>query len=200
MTRSVPAGGPSDTVPANGGWAVDIGAEEYTGTRVKKTVSGTGELLFGGQVKSKVNVTTQGSLSAVDITVHPNESHSVGWDSVKRWYGITATGSGATFDLTLSYKDSELSGETEGTLNLWRWADSMWYGPIVPAQRDTSNNWLKATGQNSFSDWVMSDTAAVAPVPELPTIALVGAGLAVLAGYFVLRKHRKIRRTNLTPS
>ncbi len=37
----------------NQGWKEDIGAFEYTGNRVKKAVSETGELLFGGNVRAK---------------------------------------------------------------------------------------------------------------------------------------------------
>jgi len=58
------------------GWKEDMGAYEYRGVRVSKSVSGTGEILFGGQVRAKVNVTTLGTLSAIDITVHPGETHS----------------------------------------------------------------------------------------------------------------------------
>ncbi|MCF8356758.1 MAG: hypothetical protein K9H48_20115 [Melioribacteraceae bacterium] len=143
------------------GWKKDIGAEEYSGTRVKKDVPGTGEILFGGKVRAKINVTTQGSLSALDITVNENANHSNAPNSVKRWFSITPTGSGATCDITLSYKDTELNSETEGELKLFRWTGSEWSSAISSTSSSTANNWLTCTGQSSFSDWVLDGDGAL---------------------------------------
>jgi len=139
------------------GWVVDIGANEYTGTRVLKSIIGTGDYYFGGQVRAKINVTTLGSLSEIDLTVHPGETHTNASASLQRWYEITSTGSGATFDITLSYKDTELNGEVESDLNLWRWDGASWNGPGLSSDTSTINNWLTVTGQTSFGDWVISD-------------------------------------------
>ena len=164
------------------GWKVDIGAEEYTGTRVKKTVSETGELLFGGKVRGKVDVTTQGSLSAIDITVYPGETRSNAPASVQRYFTITPTGSGYQFDITLSYKDSELNNETEGSLKLWRWTGSSWDGPKSSSTSSTDNNWLKVTGQSAFSDWVISDAEddTALPVGLISFTATPGDGQVTL--------------------
>jgi hypothetical protein len=139
------------------GWVVDIGANEYTGTRVLKSIIGTGDYYFGGQVRAKINVTTLGSLSEIDLTVHPGETHANASASLQRWYEVTSTGSGATFDITLSYKDTELNGEIENELNLWRWDGASWNGPGLSSDTSTTDNWLKVTGQSSFGDWVISD-------------------------------------------
>jgi hypothetical protein len=131
---------------------------------VNKSVSGTGEILFGGQVRAKVNVTSLGTLSSIDITVHPGETHPDAPASVRRWFSITATGENATFDITPSYKDSELNGETEENLNLWRWTGEAWEGPKTPA-RNPNDNSLLAESQTSFSDWVISESLEYQRLP-----------------------------------
>jgi hypothetical protein len=143
------------------GWRKDIGAKEYSGSRVVKSVSGTGELLFGGKVRAKINITTQGTLSSLDLTVHENETHANASNCVKRWYSITPTGSGFTCNVTLSYKDSELNGETEANLKMYRWNGSSWEGPKSPTGTSTSDNWLTCNGQSSFSDWILDADGAL---------------------------------------
>jgi hypothetical protein len=160
------------------GWKEDMGAYEYSGVRVSQSVSDTGEILFGGQVRAKVNVTILGTLSAIDITVHPGETHPDAPASVRRWFSITAKGEEGVFDLTLSYKDSELTpllprlkvvgfykqkgvtglnGETEDSLNLWRWTGEAWEGPKTPSSRNPGDNYLLIDSQTAFSDWVISE-------------------------------------------
>lgn len=155
------------------GWVVDIGAKEYTGTRILKSISGPGEYFLGGQVRAKINVTTAGSLSEIDITVHPGETHAEAPASLQRWYEVTSTGSGATFEVTLSYKDSELNGEIESDLNLWRWDGSQWNGPGISSDTSTIRNWLTIAGQTDFGDWVIADadSSGVLPVEEGSAIA-----------------------------
>jgi hypothetical protein len=163
----------NQTTNHNMGWVVDIGADEYTGTRVLKSINRTGEYYFGGQVRTKINVTTLGSLSDIDVNVHPEETHTNAPASLQRWYEITSTGSGATFDITLSYKDTELNGEVEGDLNLWRWDGASWNGPGLSSDTSTINNWLTVTGQTFFGYWVISDAddGGALPVEDNPVIA-----------------------------
>jgi hypothetical protein len=166
-----------ETINHDSGWKEDMGAYEYSGVRVSKSISGTGEILFGGQVRAKVNVTVLGTLSSIDITVHPDETRPGASASVRRWFSVTAKGEGATFDITLSYKDSELTpllprlkvvgfykqkgvtglnGETEDSLNLWRWTGEAWEGPKTPSSRNPGDNYLQVDSQTSFSDWIIS--------------------------------------------
>jgi hypothetical protein len=163
------------------GWVADVGAEEYTGFRHKRTVSGTGELLFGGRVMAKVNVTSLGTLSEIDMTVHPEEMHPLAPVSVNRWYEINKVGSGATFNLTLSYFDDELGVVDETDLRLWRWAGSSWEGPKMPADTNTTDNWLRVNGQTSFSDWVITDVWGPTAVADQP--ADLPAKYGLLANY-----------------
>ncbi len=56
----------------------------------------------------------------------------------------------------------------------------------------------KTDKYNVASDFIDSATVAgiVAPVPELPTIILLGTGLVALAGYLILRKSRRLKKGN----
>jgi len=158
------------------GWKYDIGAEEYSGSRVLQSVSGTGEILFGGKVRAKINVTTLGTLSELDLTIHENENHTNAPTSVKRWISISPTGSGYTCNVTLSYKDSELNGETEANLKMYRWNGSSWEGPKTTTSISAENNYLTCEGQTSFSDWIM-DADGATPV-ELTSFTAASTGLA----------------------
>jgi len=145
------------------GWKEDIGAKEYTGTRVKRYISSSdvgNELLFGGQVRAKIKLnsgTNVGRDAYIDITVHPDTAHPEGSESVKRYYTITAYNiTDPDFDITLSYKDAELNGEDENKLTLFRWDGSRWHdSKISSTTRDADNNWVKTEHETSFSDWII---------------------------------------------
>ncbi|MDH3198472.1 MAG: T9SS type A sorting domain-containing protein [Candidatus Krumholzibacteria bacterium] len=162
-------GDPATAVPENGAWVVDIGAIEYTGTRHWRVVSGTGELLFGGRVKAKVDVTSLGTLSEIDMVVHPGEHHYAAPVSVQRWYAIDHVGTGMTFDLTLSYLEGELGAREEPNLAVWRWTGAVWEGPKSTSAANTAENWLTVAGQTAFSDWVMTDMDTPTGVGDIPS-------------------------------
>ncbi len=152
----IEAGNPATAVPDNGGWRVDCGAFEYTGTRHWRAISGAGEYLFGGRVKAKVNLTEAGTVAAIDMVVHPGVQHPLASGTVQRYYAIEATGGDPVFDLTLSYLDSELSGEDEASLALWRLSGGAWEGPKPAIAADLAANWLTVGAQTGFSDWVIA--------------------------------------------
>jgi hypothetical protein len=159
-------GDPATEVPEDGGWRVDIGACEYTGSRQLRSVDGPGELLFGGVVRAKLDLTEAGSLSTVDAYAHPGESHPGAPHSVQRWYSFAPTGGGAVFDLTLSYKNDELNGLDENALALWRWTGSAWAGPFMPAERDTADNWLRVAAQSNFGEWIIARADMLSAVDD----------------------------------
>jgi len=174
----IEAGNPATAVPVNGGWRVDIGAFEYTGTRHWRAIGGAGEYLFGGRVKAKVNLSDPGTLSAIDMLVHPDEQHPLAPNSVRRYYTINATGDVALFDLTLSYLEEELNGADEDSLGLWRWGGESWEGPKHPIAVDATANWLTVGGETAFSEWMIAEFGAFVGAPELP-----GAALALAPNY-----------------
>ena len=73
----------------------------------------------------------------------------------------------------MSYKDTELNGEVESDLNLWRWDGTNWNGPGLSSDTSTTDNWLTVTGQTSFGDLVISDAddAGTLPVEDNTVIA-----------------------------
>lgn len=164
----IETGSPTTAVPANGGWRVDIGAFEYTGTRHWRAIAGAGEYLFGGRVKAKVNFSDPGGVSALDMVVHPGEQHPLAPGSVTRYYTIDATGEGALFDLTLSYLEDELDGAEEDSLGLWRWDGVHWEGPKQPIAADQTANWLTAGGEDAFSTWMIAEFGVFVEAPETP--------------------------------
>ncbi len=151
------------------GWKEDIGAKEYTGTHVRKAVSDTGTVYFGGQVRAKMYVNTISALAEIDITVHPGENPPDAESAVQRWYETISTVSeGIDFDLTLSYKDNELNGQSESSLDLWNRTGLNWEGPVSSSDTSTAENWLTASNQSSFGSWAMSenDITAINTVNE----------------------------------
>ncbi len=83
-------------------------------------------------------------------------------NAVSRSYLITPTGgSGYAATLRLSYLDSELNGNNESSLQLWRNDGSNWTQQGATA-RDTINNWVEYAGVTQFSPWAISGFAPTA--------------------------------------
>jgi hypothetical protein len=141
------------------GWKVDIGAREYTGVRVAKVISDTdtGTVYFGGQVRAKMYINSIDTVTKIDITVHPGENPPSAAPAVQRWYEIAGTDEEIDFDLTLSYKDSELNGHQENLLQLWYWTGSNWNNPGSTVDTSTSENWLIVANQSSFGNWAIAE-------------------------------------------
>ncbi|MBV9926160.1 MAG: hypothetical protein JOZ96_14165 [Acidobacteria bacterium] len=77
-------------------------------------------------------------------------------NAVKRTYTITPTGgSGYTATLRLHYEDSDLNGNTEALLDLWRFNGSSW-NRVVKTLIDTTNNWVQANNVTQFSPWTLA--------------------------------------------
>ena len=76
-----------------------------------------------------------------------------------RTYLITPTGgNGYTATLRLYYLDSELNGNDESTLQLWRNDGSSWT-PQGVTNRDTVQNWVEFSGVTQFSPWTLAGPA-----------------------------------------
>jgi hypothetical protein len=160
----IEAGHPDTPVPAGGGWRVDIGAFEYLGDRHRILIEDVGEILLGGQVRAIVDLLDAGTLTWIEMIVHPGETHPLAPGSVERWYEILHDGEPGLFDLTLSYDEGELGDEDETTLCLWRHDGLAWEGPKPAIARDLAENWVKVAGQTAFSDWVITDAGGMSAV------------------------------------
>ncbi len=147
----IDAGNPASTVPEGGGWCIDMGAREYTGSVVRRNIQGTGWYTFGG-TRVKLNVTTD-NFTTIQVEKHSG-THPLAPNSVSGYYTIVPQGSGVV-DVVLYYDDADLNGQDENSLRLWRHDDTGWDGPFF-SERNTSENWVRANGIDQFSDWVLS--------------------------------------------
>jgi hypothetical protein len=85
-------------------------------------------------------------------------------NAVNRTYSITPTGgSDYTATLRLHYLDSELNGNVESTLQLWRNNGSSWL-PQGVTNKNTTNNWAEYASVTQFSPWTIAG-------PSTPTAA-----------------------------
>jgi hypothetical protein len=80
-------------------------------------------------------------------------------NSVRRTYTITPNGgSGFAATIRLHYLDSELNGNTEATLGLWRRGAS-WLN-LGATTRNATDNWVELAGIAQSSPWLISGPAA----------------------------------------
>jgi predicted outer membrane repeat protein len=151
LTNDLTTGANILTMPNTGASA---GAADVVGN-VKRTgfVGGGSALSFGNPFNS-IGFIAQGSVPT-DILVNLVKSAPGGFPgaAVSRTYIITPTG-GAGFSATvrLHYLDSELNGNVEATLGLFR--NNVRIGRSGSV--DTVNNWAELSGVTQFSTWALS--------------------------------------------
>jgi len=98
-------------------------------------------------------------------------------NAVRRTYLIAPTGgSGYAATLRLHYLDSELNGNNESTMQLWRKDGTLWNAQGT-TDRNTTDNWVEFAGVAQFSPWTLSDFS-----PLSPTAASVSVGGRVFYG------------------
>ncbi len=103
-------------------------------------------------------ITDGAGLGSVTVTRHTGSTHSGAGHSLTRWYNISAATADNNVTLRLEYRDSELNGNTESNLNIWRYSGGSWK-KYEATSRDTSSNYVEATVEipSGSSDWVLSD-------------------------------------------
>jgi len=158
----IDAGDPNDSVPEGGGIRIDMGNEEYTGNVVTKSVQQSFNLYsFGASMVQMFVTDGSGQFTVTHHGAnHPSAPHSLG-----RYATISLNSGSPTVNLKFYYEDSELDGNVEDDLNLWRWTGDSWVGPMEPSSSDTEENWVQITGQTTFSDWVISDAEDESTLP-----------------------------------
>ena len=142
--------------------------------------SGTGDVvgnvnradLSGGSTRSfgnpNVQITiTAGTVSAMTVNLIKASPSDFG-NSAKRTYTLRdVVGTLGTATIRLHYLDSELNGNSEGSLELWRKDGASWVSQGATA-RDSTDNWVEKTLITSFSPWTISG-------PSGPTfVAMIG--------------------------
>jgi hypothetical protein len=131
-------------------------------------------------------------------------------NAVRRTYTITPSASGFTGTLRLHYNDSELNGNTEADLVLWR-NSSTWtnQGGTVTDDMVNDNNFVQVAGVTQFSPWTISGPSAPTAVKLTKFGAMSfadGVQLNWESGFEVdnlgyqLYREQKNQRTRLTPA
>ncbi len=112
---------------------------------------------------STINFTsiTGGSITSVTVTVlSAPVADFPSLNSVNRSYNISITNTGTyVATLRLHYEDTELNGDVEANLGLWRFVSGAWtsYGKT---SSDVTNNWVQRTTQSDISGrWTFFDGA-----------------------------------------
>jgi len=140
------------TLPCTVAWQ---GSGDVNG-KVKRTnlAACAGPIAFGSPFTT-ISFNAGGTLPT-DVTVTVIPGVPAGFpNAVARTYLITANGgSGWSATLRLHYLDSELNGNNESTLQLWRFNGSQW-NTIGVTARDTVNDWVEFAGVTQFSPWAI---------------------------------------------
>ena len=155
----IDAGNPASEVPENGGLRIDIGRFEYTDDTVVKTISG-GTKTFG---KSKVKMELVNGSGTFTVT-HHNSNYPATSYSVSRYETIELDSGTPTINLTLYYEDSQLNGQDETDLKIWKNHNGVWTKLGADA-RDLDENWVMVNGVSEFSDFLLSDAETEDALP-----------------------------------
>ncbi len=159
--------------------ATSVGAGDVIGG-VRRTDLTPGTARSFGNVNVQVTIGGSGTLTTMTVNLAKQAPTSFP-AAVTRTYALLpaagSIGSGPLPTLRLRYKDAELNGNTEGTLELWRLDGATWQPK--GGTPDTVNNHVTAL-VDGFSSWVISG-------PNAPTdVALISFDAKSYDGKVVL--------------
>jgi hypothetical protein len=125
----------------------------------------TGAKSFGNP---NVQLSFQTGTPASDVTLSLAKSAPTGFSgAVRRTYTVTQNGaSGFSATLRLHYLDSELNGNAEAGLDLWRNNGSAW-NRVVKTNADVvnaPNKWIESGAVTAFSPWTLATNLNVTAV------------------------------------
>jgi len=134
---------------------------------VKRTGFTNGPALTNAKTfgNPNVQISFQTGTPATDVTVNLVKSVPTGAmsypNAVRRTYTITQNGASAfTATLRLHYIDSELNGNTESLLDLWRFNGTAWNRVVKTnanaSPLDASNKWIESSAVTQFSPWTLA--------------------------------------------
>jgi hypothetical protein len=135
--------------------------EAFGNIRRTNLASCSGPIVFGNPFTT---IQFTSGTPPVAVTVFASPMVPPGFPAAaRRTYFITPSGgSGYTATLRLHYLDSELNGNPESSLELWRNSGTNWTGQGA-TNRNTVDNWVEYAGVTEFSPWTLSQPAA--PIP-----------------------------------
>jgi hypothetical protein len=167
LTSDLNAGTRTVTMP---GAATSSGAGDVIGNVKRSGFSSGGSALSFGNPFTSIRFNVGGTLPA-DVNINLAKAAPSGFpNAVLRTYTITPNGgSGFTAVLRLHYLDSELNGNTEASLPLWRYIGTWAQQGVTSAS--TSENWVELSGVTQFSPWAISTSGPPTPTPTATSTA-----------------------------
>ena len=156
LTNDLTTGANILTMPNTG---TSTGTADVIGNVRRTGFTGGGPALSFGNPFNSIGFIAQGTVPT-DILVNLAKNTPVGPPpfpgAVARTYTITPTGgSGFSATLRLHYLDSELNGNVENQLGLFR-LGAAWVRLGRTGAVDTANNWAELSGVTQFSAWTLS--------------------------------------------
>ncbi|PID27950.1 MAG: hypothetical protein CSB55_07145 [Candidatus Cloacimonadota bacterium] len=114
-----------------------------------------------------VSLTNNGSYAVENLSVEINRGKEApdgdNNPSVKRWIQIDADNQPDGVTMRFYYKDSEINGLDESRLNIFGYWDGTWH-EFPATERNTSENWVEASGIDHFSVWTLKEADNTLPV------------------------------------
>ena len=132
------------------------------GTIIRTHAFNTGVAYAFEGTNNTVTFASASGVSSITTTVKPGAVSDFPFgSSINREYAVSVTASGAyNATLRLHYQDSELNGNTESILELWRNASG--WSSSGKTTNDTVNNWVEQSGRtNLIGRWTLSTAASV---------------------------------------
>ena len=109
-------------------------------------------------------ITTTENMGSTIIERHHSQIDGA-TNSIKRWFVIEPTNNtNLDASLTFNYLESELNGNTESTLSLYRSTDNGSTWSDMGSTRDVDANTLSLSSTNHFSWWTATKTNSTLPV------------------------------------
>ena len=148
-----------------GNGSMSSGAGDVVGNVNRADLSGASTRSFGNP---NVQITiTAGTVSSMTVNLIKASPADFG-NAARRTYTLKdVAGTLGTATVRLHYLDSELNGNSEASLELWRKDGTSWVSQGA-TNRDSTDNWVEKTLITSFSPWTISG-------PSGPTyVAMIG--------------------------
>jgi hypothetical protein len=129
-----------------------------------------------GSAPASMTITLSKGTAPTDATT--GQTNSGFPNGIQRTYIITPTGgSGFSATLELHYLPGELNGNTEGSLNLWRFDSGTGkWNNMGSSAHDTGNHAVTQTGITQFSPWTLNSVVPTAADLETFTASADGNG------------------------
>jgi len=143
------------SMPCSTAWSSAFGVGEFVGNLRRTNLAACSAPIAFGSPFTTTAFTSGTPPTELRMNIVLDSPPGFG-NAVKRTHTITPTGgSGWTATLRLRYLDSELNGNTESALQLYRKDGANWNAQGA-SNRDMNANWVETAGVIQFSPWTLS--------------------------------------------